>query len=146
MEKIYFTLEEANALLPYLRERLEYLQAVKQDIMRLVDRMENERIDVELILSGKPIPEEQQPYRQKFEELGDQVNDALFDIQEKGVLVKDIEEGLVDFYARIKEEDVFLCWKLGEDEIQFWHKIQEGYDDRQSLFERDILQEVTQLH
>jgi len=146
MEKTYFTLEQANALLPFLTERLEGMQRAKEEIIRLVEKMTEDGLDVEHILSATSLPPQHESYRKKFDSFGDEVEDLMFEIQEKGVLVKDIEEGLVDFFAKIDGEDVFLCWKLGEPEVQFWHSLKEGFDGRQSLFERSILENVTNVH
>jgi hypothetical protein len=55
------------------------------------------------------------------------------DITDAGVQVKDLDEGLLDFPARRGEEDVLLCWKLGEDEIAYWHGLEEGFAGRKPL-------------
>ena len=52
---------------------------------------------------------------------------------ESGVIVKDLEEGLVDFYSSYDGREIFLCWKLGEDKIEFWHNVEEGYLERQHI-------------
>jgi hypothetical protein len=54
-------------------------------------------------------------------------------IQELGGMVKDVDEGLVDFLARRDEEDVLLCWRLGEDTIAHWHGLEEGFAGRKPL-------------
>jgi hypothetical protein len=52
-----------------------------------------------------------------------------------GAQVKDADEGLVDFPALHGDEEVLLCWKLGEDEIAFWHDLEEGFAGRRPLDE-----------
>ena len=54
-------------------------------------------------------------------------------IQAQGVLVKDIDQGLLDFPARVQGRIVFLCWKHGEGEIAFWHDLESGFASRQPL-------------
>ena len=54
-------------------------------------------------------------------------------IQELGGMVKDVGEGLVDFLARREGQDVLLCWRLGEDEIEHWHGLEEGFAGRKPL-------------
>ena len=54
-------------------------------------------------------------------------------IHEVGALVKDLDQGLVDFPARREGEDVLLCWRLGEDEVAFWHGLEEGFSGRRPL-------------
>lgn len=146
MDKIYFTLEEANKLLPYLNSALKQLQAIKGDIVEHVQNLQEKGIDFEELFAKKNLSDAEQQYRSKLEELGDQVDNLIYDISEKGALVKDIEQGLVDFYAKISGQDVFLCWKMGEAEIQFYHGIQDGFPGRKSLFERGILEEVAKVH
>ncbi len=62
-----------------------------------------------------------------------QLQDAVTKIQETGCLVKDLDMGLVDFPCRLKGEDVYLCWKLGEERIGFWHGVNEGFAGRKPL-------------
>jgi hypothetical protein len=54
-------------------------------------------------------------------------------IHEAGGLVKDLDEGLVDFPAQRDGEEVLLCWRLGEEEIGFWHGLDEGFSGRRPL-------------
>ena len=58
---------------------------------------------------------------------------AIDEIVEYGVEVKDIDEGLVDFPALRRGETVLLCWKLGEDEIGYWHTVEDGFAGRREL-------------
>jgi hypothetical protein len=58
---------------------------------------------------------------------------AIDEIAEYGVEVKDIDEGLVDFPALRHGETVLLCWKLGEDEIGYWHTVEDGFAGRREL-------------
>jgi hypothetical protein len=61
------------------------------------------------------------------------VRSALERIQSTGCVVKDLEVGLLDFPARIHDEDVYLCWRLGEDKIRFYHRQDEGFAGRKPL-------------
>jgi hypothetical protein len=54
-------------------------------------------------------------------------------LQELGLLVKDLDEGLVDFPALRGDEEVLLCWRLGEGEVAFWHSLDEGFAGRKPL-------------
>ena len=57
-------------------------------------------------------------------------------LETKGILVKGVEQGLVDFpHIRANGEEVYLCWKVGEDDIRFWHSLADGYADRKSIDE-----------
>jgi hypothetical protein len=54
-------------------------------------------------------------------------------INDAGVQIKSLEEGLLDFPARRDDEDILLCWKLGEDEITYWHGLDEGFAGRKPI-------------
>lgn len=72
--------------------------------------------------------------RNKFES---SVRDALERIQSTGCIVKDLDIGLLDFPSRIDNKDVYLCWKLGEDRIRFYHAQDEGFAGRKPIDPRD---------
>ena len=58
---------------------------------------------------------------------------TIDELLERGVEVKDIDEGLVDFPALRHGETVLLCWRLGEDEIRYWHTAEAGFAGRREL-------------
>jgi hypothetical protein len=62
-----------------------------------------------------------------------QIKDALDQIHATGCVVKDLETGLVDFPSVIKNEEVYLCWRLGEDRIRFYHRQDEGFASRKPI-------------
>jgi hypothetical protein len=53
-----------------------------------------------------------------------------------GVLVKDVESGLVDFLGRRTGREIYLCWRYGEDDIEYWHDLTAGYAGRQPIDEQ----------
>jgi len=73
-------------------------------------------------------------------EPGTQVGEAFLEVrrlllalQEAGIVVRDIDRGLIDFPAIIDDREVYLCWELGEDEVAWWHELDDGYRGRQPL-------------
>jgi hypothetical protein len=121
----HFTLEEARTLLPHLRQ-------IFRDIHRRRDRIRDG--DIKL---GKLM-------QQTGGDLGGRmVNGLLMDllqmngqlqwIQKMGVIVKDLDRGLLDFPSIRDEREVFLCWELDEDDIEFWHDLDAGYAGRERL-------------
>jgi hypothetical protein len=68
------------------------------------------------------------------------LKDVLEKIQEFGCLVKDLDIGLIDFPTLLNGEEVYLCWKLGESGIQFWHGVQEGFRGRKAIDHEFIAQ------
>ncbi len=146
MEKIYYTLAEANALLPFVRNSLERAQGIKAEIAAMIVQIREEGIDFETLFSRTEMSPEEALYRKNLEDMGDQINDIIFEFEEKGIYLKNLDLGLIDFLARINNEDAFLCFKQGELEIAYWHTLQEGFPGRKSLFERGILENVAQVH
>jgi hypothetical protein len=69
--------------------------------------------------------------------LEEAIREALERIQSTGCIVKDLEVGLLDFPARMNGEEVYLCWRLGEDRIRFYHRQDEGFAGRKPIDPRD---------
>ena len=65
------------------------------------------------------------------------VKDAVDRIHATGCIVKDLDSGLVDFPSIIQEEEVYLCWRLGEDRIRFYHRQDEGFSGRKPIDPED---------
>jgi hypothetical protein len=129
---IIFTLDEAEALLPQVRDELVAMQACKREVDELRSSFEhaahksagNGHVKDEDTLGEK---------RRRAEALVEQINERLARINEWGVELKGIDEGLVDFPSRREDRIVYLCWKLGEDVIRWWHEIDTGFAGRQPL-------------
>ena len=62
---------------------------------------------------------------------------AIEHIEATGCVVKDLDVGLLDFPSRINDEDVYLCWRVGEDRIRFYHRQHEGFAGRKPIDPRD---------
>jgi len=75
--------------------------------------------------------------RLERDHLDEAVQTALERIESTGCVVKDLDGGLLDFPARLNDEDVYFCWRLGEDRIRFWHRQDEGVAGRKPLDPRD---------
>ena len=132
--KVYMA-EEANRLLPRLTELITELQARQQEILS-----KEAEIDALEILyptqNERPSPE----VAKEIEAYNESVNrfyELLDEIQEMGCFLKDIETGLVDFYTVYQGRVVYLCWRLGEPEVGFWHEVGRGYAYRQPLIRED---------
>jgi hypothetical protein len=66
------------------------------------------------------------------------LKEILEQISETGCLVKDLDTGLLDFPCMYRGEEVYLCWKLGEEGISWWHRIEDGFQGRQPI-DKDFL-------
>lgn len=129
----YFSRKEAEDLLPMIGESLS--KALDQK--RSLDSLDQELASAaaRLMLLGGSIPPYQELSRKKGEreEFAARLEEALNRIQETGCLVKDLDTGLVDFPALREGREVYLCWKLGEPGIEYWHGVEEGYAGRKPL-------------
>lgn len=127
-----FTMEEAIRLLPQLTEWLTELHK-KRD---LILAAEVEIDALELVTEKKNDSAASPALDRKVEEYTrrvEQFYSLLEKIQGTGCLLKDLDIGLVDFYSLQNNRVVFLCWKLGEPAISFWHEIGGGYASRRRL-------------
>jgi hypothetical protein len=146
MTQTLFTLDEANALIPFLTEKLSRAKALKNKIGTRLLEFQGEPIDLEVLFKAENLSEELQALRSDLQLMSDEISDLLDEVQEKGILIKDLDLGLADFFCQFGEETVFLCWKLGETEITQWHGVNEGFSERKNLFEKRYLECVTKLH
>lgn len=129
----FFTLLEAESLLPQVEGLLRTLIQLKQD-HEMADGELN-AINQRIALSGGMIPprEQIQQIRARREACARGLKMALEKIQEIGCELKDIDIGLIDFPTLYRGKEVYLCWKLGESGIGFWHHIEDGYRGRQPI-------------
>ena len=128
----YFTPEEANALLDEVRPVAERLVAHRRAMAVMAAR--RARYVQRIAGNGGDFdPQEQRTLEEEFEREGAAVAACVAQLEELGVLVKDLDRGLVDFPALRDGEEVLLCWEIGEDEIAFWHGVDEGFAGRKPL-------------
>lgn len=127
-----FTLEEAGDLLPRVRPLAEGLVERK----RALDRAESRREELRARIGangGDITPADVREAEQAVAQEAAAVAAAVDELQELGVLVKDLDLGLVDFPSLREEEVVLLCWRVGEEEIGYWHGLEEGYAGRKPI-------------
>ena len=120
----HFTREEANALLPQLTAMLGQLREAKND---LTDSEAHEALSEAAPSNGGG--DEGRQVGVAFLE----VRKLLETIEQSGIVLRDIDRGLVDFPAVLDGEEVYLCWELGEDEVGYWHDLEGGYGGREPL-------------
>jgi hypothetical protein len=128
----YFTLSEANELLQEVRPLAESLVEHRRGMRKAAER--RARLTARIAGNGGDLdPHEPGELDEEFERESQAVAQAAAGLQRLGVLVKDLDTGLVDFPARHNGEDVLLCWQVGEGEIAFWHGADEGFAGRKPL-------------
>ena len=120
----HFTVEEANAMLPQLEPLLNQLREARDE---LTDAEAHELLSDASAGNGGGEP-------------GRQVGVAFLEVrrllgalEEAGILLRDIDRGLLDFPALAEGREIYLCWELGEDEIGYWHELSAGFGGRQPL-------------
>jgi len=128
-----FTPEEANQMLPRLRPELGRLAGLKREFDRLQTRIDVLRVATSGAADDNPDAVELRAARERRARLGQSIGQGLAAIQETGVLVKDLDRGLCDFYALAGDRLVFLCWQLGEAEVGHWHTLDGGFAGRRPL-------------
>lgn len=131
-----FTLDEAHNLLPILSALLKR----SMDGKLVIEEVEKELQDLKhrIFLSGGLMVDAPAVARRRAEHdkaLQD-IKDTLAEIDAIGVQVKDLDIGLLDFPCAVGDEIVLLCWKYGEEKIEFWHGMEEGFRGRKPIDER----------
>jgi hypothetical protein len=128
----YFTAEEANDALREVRPLAEEMVERR----RLLSQLQERQAVFEGQIAGNGGDFDPGELRELQERLGEEataVARCVARIHELGALVKDLDEGLVDFPARRGDEDVLLCWKVGEEDVAYWHGLEEGFSGRKPL-------------
>jgi hypothetical protein len=127
-----FTPDEANAALDELRpiaermvERRRALVAAQRRQAELVARIAGN--------GGDLTPGEVRAAADEVAQAAEALVECVRQIDEAGVQVKDLDEGLLDFPAKREDVDILLCWKVGEPEVAFWHGVDEGFAGRKPL-------------
>ena len=152
----FFDLDEANELIPEIRTILESLRDERAELIRLRDQLlliesaadtptqapteanvrgttrQAEREDDD-DASGRGA--ERRVLRLRMQGVIDQMQAGVARIDELGITLREIETGLIDFPALVAGRQIFLCWRLGEDDVAWWHELGDGFGGRQALAE-----------
>ena len=122
----FFTANQANDALPNVIKKFEYSLAKKNDITKIEK-------ELQMLVSTSNSFE-------KYMELKQQLNSAITKfyqsieiLESTGVMIKSIEQGLLDFPSKRFDDEVCLCWKQGETEIKFWHEKDSGFMGRKPI-------------
>jgi hypothetical protein len=131
MRQRLFTVEEANAMLPVVRELVAEIQAKKQELDGLSGELEAllERASG----NGHDSAARAVPLRAATAKAASELESLLAKLQATGCEPKGIEDGLVDFPSEREGRVVYLCWKMGEEDIRYWHELDTGFPGRQPL-------------
>jgi hypothetical protein len=123
-----YTVEEARALLPLIRGSLLQLAVERRRADDAHDELHHR-----LRGDGNGRPEEQVRLEAFTTELQTRVRDLLDHLESLGVVVRDLDEGLVDIPTLRDGESAWLCWRLSDPELGYWHSTREGFSTRKPL-------------
>ena len=133
-----FTLEEAQRLIPQVERLLRQAITMKSEYdeaERSIQKF-SERV---MLMGGVQVDRDSAlGARSRREAAANQLRTTVEQVQDLGCLIKDLDIGLVDFPTLFHGVEVYLCWKLGESSIEFWHGIEEGFRGRKPI-DRDFL-------
>jgi hypothetical protein len=130
----YFTEDEANAALTVVRPLVERLVKARKRLVHAAGRLE--RVQGHVAGNGGGLdPARVRELQERAAEAAADVAASVAELENAGVQVKDLDSGLIDFPARhpSRDEPVLLCWQLGEEEVQYWHGLEEGFAGRKPL-------------
>jgi hypothetical protein len=132
MARRYFTPSEANELLAEVRPLAESLVEHRQGMRLAAER--RARLTARIAGNGGDLdPQEPGELDEQFQRESQAVTQAAERLERLGVLVKDLDTGLVDFPTLREGKEVLLCWQVGEDEVAHWHGVDEGFAGRKPL-------------
>lgn len=135
MSDYYFNRQEAEELLPWLSDLLKQARDQKQGADRIDDEISSLASRI-LMTGGMTLPyRELADKKIRKDRMYEKHHEFIEQIEETGCIIKSLEQGLVDFPSVMRDEEVFLCWKLGEERILYWHGRSEGFTGRKPLDE-----------
>jgi hypothetical protein len=141
----FYDLDAANERLPELREILGALRDQRAELIRLRDQVleRQEAVEAGSGRTGEPPSEaddaasddELRLIRLRMQGVIDQMQAGVARIDALGITLREIESGLIDFPALVNGRQVSLCWRLGEDDVAWWHELTAGFSGRRPLIE-----------
>ena len=124
-----FSVDQANRTLPLVRK-------IVQDVVAQHRRWRETKLELDLVASTARADEPRgraEELERDVQLLEREIDGYKRELEALGIQLKDPRLGLVDFPSEMNGRQVFLCWQLGEPEVQFWHEIDAGYAGRQPL-------------
>ena len=135
----FFNLREAEAVLGEVKDELRHAATLASELGAVAAELSE--ITQRVAMSGGAVVDREQVGRIKArrDALAGRLQEIVLSIQEHGCLIKDLNVGLLDFPTIYRGHEVYLCWKLGEDGIQFWHEVEDGFRGRKPI-DREFLE------
>ncbi len=122
----YFSITNANKILPAVIKKFNYSKMLKNEITSIERQMGLES-------TSKTSVKDYIILKQKLNRKVTEFYQSIEDLESLGVVLKGLEQGLLDFPAKRFDEEIWLCWKEGETEIKFWHEKNSGFMGRKPI-------------
>ena len=122
----YFTIDTANEKLPLVVDKFKNIIKLKNEIVKIEHELNS-------ALTPTSTFEQYVTIKQKLNSAVTKFYKAIEDLENTGVVIKGIDDGLLDFPSKRFDDEVWLCWKEGEKEIKFWHEKDVGFSGRKPI-------------
>jgi len=122
----YFSITDANKILPTVIKKFNYSKMLKNEIIKIEQQIGSD-------FTSKTSMEDYTILKQKLNRKVTEFYQSIEDLESLGVVLKGLEQGLLDFPAKRFDEEIWLCWKEGETEIKFWHEKNSGFMGRKPI-------------
>ncbi len=134
----FFTVEEANALVSSLEIEFGRVARARSELGPVIESLGGAETAVQILQEDGDPPPGREVAAARLRGLAAEITEAVERVNDLGCLVKDLDLGLVDFYALQDGEPIFLCWQFGEPAVSHWHGVDEGYASRKPLEGVDV--------
>ena len=122
----YFSVNQANEILPTVIKKFDYAKKMKVEVMKMEQQLTSE-------MTSTTSLEEYNMVKRKLNSSITKFYQSIEDLENTGVSLKGLDEGLLDFPAKRFDKEIWLCWKEGETEIKFWHEKDTGFMGRKPI-------------
>jgi len=122
----YFSVNDANKILPIVIKKFNYAKKAKAEVVKMEQQLTSEMTPTTSL-------EEYTIIKRKLNSSITKFYQSIEDLENTGVSLKGLDEGLLDFPAKRFDEEIWLCWKEGETEIKFWHEKDTGFMGRKPI-------------
>jgi len=122
----YFSVNDANKILPLVIKKFNYAKKAKAEVMKMEQQLTSEMTPTTSL-------EEYTIIKRKLNSSITKFYQSIEDLENTGVSLKGLDEGLLDFPAKRFDKEIWLCWKEGETEIKFWHEKDTGFMGRKPI-------------
>tara|TARA_B100000809_G_scaffold53911_1_gene49462 strand:- start:6259 stop:6660 length:402 start_codon:yes stop_codon:yes gene_type:complete len=122
----YFTIKSANEILPTIIKKFQKIKQEKNEVEKMEQKLQ-------MNLSGTSNLDDYVTLKQNLNASVTRFYTSIEELEKTGVVLKGLEEGLLDFPSKKFDDEIWLCWKEGETEIKFWHEKDVGFNGRKPI-------------